>query len=432
MPEDSRLESVLRIAAAWWVVSKKEGDEKQQKIITWSNELLKKEGFQGNSYVATEELIEEEISKVRKQYNDLSNGGKDIITKKKYNKKVEKDGRELEEQVMTGKMDNDYPTTEDEEKVAQKIKSYIGIKTPEELRRILDGSIYRRAMGVAKVDNEIVLISRLSDYSEKLERIMEDKEPDKFFVVDWITQYLTMTPEELDHLKNTIWGVSTTGISIMRTRGEEGVEDFITLPWEYFTKDISNENRMLVFPSSIDYVDELRKAGGILLQPAVNRLISSTHISSVITLQTLQRDKTYSFTVKNATAAKREIEKTGSLVDRIVEFKNFMQEIFDKGEIEHKSYIRESHVKVPTTLIYKIQAELNDDGSINWKSFKNLTEERIEEIQMEKLEAVRLASNVIDDGGKLVRESDIEKISQLEEEIKFYKKELKNLDELIK
>lgn len=380
--EPSVSESLFKIVIAKQLTAVPPGkemsriDRSQQKLVNGLNWALKKVGQEGNVTIPSGSNINSALNGVARTYIDILPEGVSSLTE--IDREVDAQTRGMIWRLEAGRLDKDYSTTEDERMTAMQIREKIGQAPPEELRKIFVESVYGRASDIVRAQNGNRLAYHQQELSRGLSRIRRF-EPKQWFAVDLLTNLLMLTPEERKQMQNIIWTVTPGSIHV-RDINRVG-EDFRRYPLSDLAR---GSEGIIVLPGTVDYVDRVRRLGGPLFQPAINRW-ATTNIGGLILLRTLGREEPAAkFLVREPVATANGLRQTASIAREVENLHGMMTEAIRNPEAAMRFPVRPNKIRelLPDPIVLELGVLSHPDGTINYGPAIKTLEQRKEDLQI--------------------------------------------------
>ena len=335
------------------------------------------------------------IGTIAQQYIDLLPS--DAFTPTQFDTQADLDTRLLAERLKSGKLDKDYDITDDERLIAHEINTLIGAYPAAKLAEILKTHVFGRANDIVALRHAnrfTHLQQSLANGMEKLNRI----QPDRWFAVDWLTNYLLFTPEERKDLQNTIWTITPTQVHVKSI--SRLAEDAIRYPLTNFSPHGGSDDRIYVQDGTMNYVDRLRSIGIPQLQPAINTW-ARTGIGGLVVFRSLRRDEEVArFGVRNSAATSDAINKLGEVAGSYKWTLDRMTESLRNPEGAYKYPIRPNMILglLPDPLVTEIDFRIRNN-EIDWASGLPQIAQVKQDLKAQlTAAALRAATNIRPDG----------------------------------
>ncbi len=262
-------ESALRLAAARVLMSDPSSggeslaDRLQHGILDQVEAYSKKIGVAANIEVPTLERVQNEVDWVVSGYRDLLPAKSRIkMNEEDRSELIDEEATRITQALFTGRMDAIGPATEEERSLALMLMLESQIAGPDELRQKLWDITFQRAQDFATNSLDAQMGREFTPASKRFKQLA-GKAPRAYFVADWLTQRLALTPAERTKFQNTFWGFGSTDIWIRRISEKE---DLIRIPYTSIQPRGGGQNGFtggfIMTLNLPNYADRVRKGAG--------------------------------------------------------------------------------------------------------------------------------------------------------------------------
>lgn len=261
--------SALRIAAARVLMSdpasggESLADSLQHGIFDEVEKYSRKIGVTANIEVPTLTRVQEEAEWVLSGYRDLLPAKSRIkLTEADRSDLIDEEALRITKALFTGRMDAIGSATEEERSLALMLMLESQVAGPDELRQKLWDITFQRAQDFASNSFDAQMGREFTPTSKRHKQLI-GKPPRTYFVADWLTQRLALTPAERTKFQNSFWGFGSTDIWIRRISEKE---DLIRIPYMSIQPRGGGQNGstggFIMTLNLPDYADRVRKGAG--------------------------------------------------------------------------------------------------------------------------------------------------------------------------
>jgi hypothetical protein len=185
--------------------------------------------------------------------------------------KIDSTARDLTRKAEHGVLDGEYPPTDEERAVARALWMNVGFVPPPALQKQLQEQVFGSAADVATKLEGGHLAEMKEAVQANIFRIARQKDPSFQFIVDPVTDWVLLSPEEREDLGDTTWGLTGTDLVVSRLKkGDE--PDVMRIPLAQLGH--RRNTPWLLELGFVDAVDLLRHSVGDLLRPRVQQIVN--------------------------------------------------------------------------------------------------------------------------------------------------------------
>ena len=347
-------------------------------LIQWNDILLRWSGPGTEIAIPSVENIAEDSDHILRTWHSILPDK--ILGPAVLDNAITQKTNELNHRLASGIMDNEYEPTEREKQIAQELLALAGTVSPQELTTTFNNSVFGANADVVSNGIDSTLAANYQQYLKRLERVNQ-KPPTTWYTADALARLLLMSPTEKKAFGNIIWSLTPSTLWIRDIKSSE--EDARRIPLENFSNIQSGSDRYYAYPGTFDYIDILRKRGGVLFQPTINKL-SQKNLGGLVYVRTAQRNEPLAeFPVEDGQVTSQVVNTLGNIAAWFkVTLPSRMKIALQNQQTAPKYQVRPNIVAdlLPSRLLFEANVGVTD-GQIDWQPAINQFEAEQEHIQ---------------------------------------------------
>ncbi|MFC1654151.1 hypothetical protein ACFL1M_04925 [Patescibacteria group bacterium] len=263
--EENVTNALLRVAAASLLnkplprFGVSAADIAQEKVIQTTEKALNKVGdISTRLQIPTEKNVAQTVKKLENAYKRaMPLGDGQPVSLQRLDKDIHNGAYRLYSRAWELKpptRKNDL--TPDEYALAEQIWQLRKDLTPTQLKQLMFEAIFDRSMDITARQSESRLGHKQQHMLKNLEQLANIP-PEHWFVVDWVTSEVMLTPEEQKRLEDSVWAVTAKNIALRQI----GETDMTTLPI-HMLSTAKSPGDVIMFADKPDYINLLQKKLG--------------------------------------------------------------------------------------------------------------------------------------------------------------------------
>lgn len=406
----SSAEALMRFGGSWLLLGTKRGrkitDKAQQGLLDFADNTFNEFGIRGRSLLPTNEVIGNLTSEITKAYSRLLPS--DVLLPSQMDEKIDDETKILTKSIINGRLDGEYPTTDDEKKIAKEIIASIGPKSPKELNQIIRNHVYARAADIASARETNQYVQYHQQLHNGLRSLEKQNNPYAWIIADWVLTEVGMSKSEQKRMEQTVWGFTPSGIKAIRL---SNLEDIIDVSFQ----DIGNDKK--IQGKYLDWTEKIRSMTGRIPFKAVEQVRQK--LGGIVNIIDYGRNESVAeFAVRDPKFTTNSIYQMAGLSQNYYNLLDKMKSALRNPESAYNYPVRPNRIieQLPDPLCLELPARARDDGTLDWNSALDSMVSVKNRILTELRKRVLLGATRLSDQGEPVQQ-DAEAIEAFEKSI---------------